>query len=132
MELFKSILEIEESLLEWKAGLPVDVQIISHADLDSVSSDSASLSSDIILSLRYLSARALLHREVFSRLLLKNESPTTRSNKELEMLLEFAPKSLDICLESAVTSIDIISRCISHEEVLPAWWFSIYYGKARG
>ncbi|KAH6668430.1 fungal-specific transcription factor domain-containing protein [Halenospora varia] len=127
--LFKSVLEIEESLLEWKACLPVDVRIISKADLDIVYSNSGPLPSNIILSLRYFNTRALLHREVFSRLLLTsaNLTPGSGPNIEREMLLEFAPKSLDICLESAVTSINIISRCISCEELLPAWWFSIYY-----
>ncbi|KAH6668410.1 fungal-specific transcription factor domain-containing protein [Halenospora varia] len=127
--LFQSIIEIEESLLDWKGDLPADVRIICKSELDLVDPMSEFLPSDIILSLRYLNTRALLHKEVFSRLLLTpaNRSTGTRPNKDFAMLLEFGPKSLDVCLGSAVTSINIICRYLSSEELLPAWWFSIYY-----
>ena len=130
LDLFKAILEIEESLLEWKAGLPAEIQIISSTD-EIPWRAKTQCYCDNILSLRFLNARALLHRAVFAHLLLVTPtSPmSSRLDKEAEMLRAFAPKSMEICLESAITTIKIISHGIIRGEDLPAWWFSIYYGK---
>lgn len=84
----------------------------------------------VILTLRYLNVRVLLHRQVlvkFLGLIRNNYQPTSLLDKQL--LTQFGIGSLQACLESASNIISIIYRTGKRSNLLGAWWFSSYYSK---
>lgn len=125
-EILQETIKLEKQLMEWRQALPSQVQLISLQDIDSPSN---SHRSRIVLTLRYLNARALLHRGVVAQFLRVSAGLATLKDPELSLLRSYGLISLETCSESAMNSIDIICRVANNESLLPVWWVSIYYGR---
>ena len=84
-----------------------------------------------VITLRYLSARVLLHRAIVARFLDHDiPKPGAGNAEEWVFLQNFGSSSLEICVQSATEIIVIIhSVTESQHRMLTTWWFSIYYSE---
>lgn len=134
------IFSMEQHLFSWERSLPPPLQLVSTASLDNIPQQQ--LSSDpqyfswkfrVILTLRYLNLRVLLHRPVLVKFISASRSPD-RDSQELKLLQQIGMNSMQICTDSAMEIIDIIHKITSEpgwkQSLLGAWWFSLYYSKS--
>lgn len=128
--LLSKVLRKEHDLSQWVQSLPPYITPITKKEfnLDPASDKPASLSYQVILTLRYLNVRMLLHRAVLSRLLSMTASESN-ANAE-DFAIGSAISSIDKCLEMAIQTISIISQARHRQDILPVWWWSIYFCKA--
>jgi histidinol-phosphate/aromatic aminotransferase/cobyric acid decarboxylase-like protein len=86
----------------------------------------------VILTLRYLNLRVLLHRPVLVKFIAASRYPD-RDQQDLKILQQIGMNSMQIVTESAMEIIDIVSRVVLEpgwkQSLLGAWWFSLYYSK---
>lgn len=127
--LLSKVLSKEHDLSQWVHGLPPYITPITKKgfNLDTISDKPASLSFQVILTLRYLNVRILLHRAVLSRLLSMTASDSN-ANAE-DFVIRLASSSIDKCVEMAIQTISIISQARHRQDILPVWWWSIYFCK---
>jgi hypothetical protein len=130
---------IEGALVDWKNLLPKGLDIIQPdgvalrlAQDEPASPSHLALKLQMVLSLRYLNVRLLLHRAVLLRILGSNGAAASVDH-EAVLLQHVGPNSIKTCLDSAVHTLDLVHATVtcpgSHKEVLGAWWFSLYYSK---
>lgn len=86
----------------------------------------------VILTLRYLNLRVLLHRPVLVKFIAASRSPD-RDPQDLKLLQQIGMNSMQIVTESAMEIIDLVLRVVSEpgwkQSLLGAWWFSLYYSE---
>lgn len=128
-ELLRETIKMEKRLMEWKRALPSQVRLVSLQEIDVTSNDHQSHRFRIVLTLRYLNARALLHRGVVTQFLRVSAGVTSIDDPELSLLRTYGINNLECCSETVMNSIGIICRVASNESLLPVWWVSIYYGR---
>lgn len=131
------IFGLEQRLFSWERSLAHPLQLISSASIenlpqDQMSSNNLHLSSkfQVILTLRYLNLRVLLHRPILVKFITASRSPD-RDPQDMRLLQQIGMNSLQICADSAMEIIDIVHRVVSEpgwkRSLLGAWWFSLYY-----
>ena len=130
---------IEGSLIDWESMLPGGLSIIQPNEVaqrlsqdEPASPSHLALKLQMVLTLRYLNVRLLLHRAVLLRILRSNGEAGSVDH-EAALLQHIGPNSTKTCLDSAVHTLDLVHATVtspgSHKEVLGAWWFSLYYSK---
>jgi len=129
-------LQLEQKLVDWERQLPNNVSLIrSPEELLCLVSESSPLSTvrfRVILTLRYLNVRVLLHRPVLVKFLeqIRVGADNTEA-QESEVLQQIGVSSLQSCAKSAGEIIFHISAITStnnqRKKLLGAWWFSLYY-----
>lgn len=127
--MLESVIRLESKLLQWRRDLPP--QLRARPWDDSLSESTQNIIFDrlsIILSLRYLNTRILLHRQVLARFL-EQINNGDRNSEEGLFLRQFGHGSLQVCLESASEIISIVHKMGKKPSLLGAWWFSTYYSK---
>ena len=140
-ETISHIFSIEQQLLSWERSLAPPLQLVSSASLHELPTEQPSLNLQycswrfrVILTLRYLNVRVLLHRPVLVKFISASRSPD-RDSQDLRLLQQIGMNSMQICIESAMEIIDIVFRAVSEpgwkQSLLGAWWFSLYYSKAQ-
>lgn len=91
-----------------------------------------SLKFSVILSLRYLHLRILLHRPILVKFLDACGNGGIDAHEE-RLLQQIGSNSMQICMESAMSIIDIIHELLHssgwQKNLLGAWWYSLYYSK---
>ena len=128
---------IEGSLIDWESMLPGGLSIIQPNEVaqrlaqdEPASPSHLALKLQMVLTLRYLNVRLLLHRAVLLRVLSTNGEAGSVDH-EAALLQHIGPNSTKTCLDSAVHTLDLVHATVtspgSHKEVLGAWWFSLYY-----
>ncbi|KAJ5355472.1 uncharacterized protein N7496_012684 [Penicillium cataractarum] len=131
------IFSMEQHLFSWERSLPPSLQLVSTAILTEMPLDQTSSSFQyfswkfrVILTLRYLNLRVLLHRPVLVKFIAASRSPD-RDPQDLKLLQQIGMNSMQIVVESAMEIIDIVWRVVSEpgwkQSLLGAWWFSLYY-----
>lgn len=131
------IFSLEQHLFSWERSLAQPFQLISSASIekmpqDQIPSDHQVLISrfQVILTLRYLNLRVLLHRPILVKFISASRS-SDRDPQDMKLLQQIGMNSLQICADSAMEIIDIIHRVVSEpgwkRGLLGAWWFSLYY-----
>lgn len=131
------IFGLEQQLFSWERSLAHPLQLISSASIanlphDQMSSNSQylSLKFQVILTLRYLNLRVLLHRPILVKFITASRSPD-RDPQDMRLLQQIGMNSLHICADSAMEIIDIVHHMVSEpgwkHSLLGAWWFSLYY-----
>ncbi|KAJ5446850.1 Transcription factor [Penicillium cf. griseofulvum] len=131
------IFNLEQHLFSWERSLAHPLQLISSTSIgnlphDQMSSNSQylSLRFQVILTLRYLNLRVLLHRPILVKFITASRSPD-RDPQDMRLLQQIGMNSLQICANSAMEIIDIVHRVVSEpgwkRSLLGAWWFSLYY-----
>ncbi|OAL27971.1 hypothetical protein AYO22_03186 [Fonsecaea multimorphosa] len=135
--LLGTISHLEHKLEVWKQNLPPQLQQLP-LEIKATGSDSPSPAFapvfdrlSVILTLRYLNTRILLHRPILSACLRQrypfgaHEGPSPEAHGDF--LHEFANVSIDICERSAVEVIDIVCNASRQPGLLGTWWFTAYY-----
>ncbi|KZN90865.1 putative transcriptional regulatory protein [Penicillium chrysogenum] len=131
------IFSLEQHLFSWERALAHPLHLISSAGIENLPRDQTSTNSQyhslkfqVILTLRYLNLRVLLHRPVLVKFITASRSPD-RDPQDMRLLQQIGMNSLQICADSAMEIIDIVHRMVSEpgwkHSLLGAWWFSLYY-----
>ena len=127
-EILPKILRLEERLDDWEKGTAEPLRPTnSWATTDDVSHRLR-----VILTLRYLNLKLLIHRPIISSML--REMDGTDPNTTNLLSIEQARKvSLETCVKSSMEIITIVHNATvstgPRRGVLGAWWFSLYYSK---
>jgi hypothetical protein len=127
--MLENVIKLESKLLQWRRDLPLQLKArpwdASFVETNhNVIFDRLS----IILLLRYLNTRILLHRQVLARFL-EQINNGDRNSEEGLFLRQFGYGSFQACLESASEIIFIVHKMGKKPSLLGAWWFSTYYSK---
>jgi hypothetical protein len=117
----------------------MSLQLITKANLDEISEASVSGNQSfswkfrVILTLRYLNLRVLLHRPVLVKFIIASRAPD-HDPEDLKLLQRIGMNSMAICTMSAMEIINIIFRIVSDpkwkQSLLGAYWYSLYYSKS--
>lgn len=91
-----------------------------------------SLKFSVILTLRYLHLRILLHRPILVKFL-DARGKGGIDPREESLLQQIGSNSIQICMESAISIIDIIHELVHsmgwQKGLLGAWWYSLHYSE---
>lgn len=132
-KVFQNIMSVEPQLAAWEAGLPPQVRLQCRATMIEVTTDKPSIdiTMSLVLTLRYLHTRMLLHRPILT-CFLQHGRATENVEGEWHFLMNFGRASVEMCLSAALDTLDILqnsSRSSAWPPMLTTWWFQIYYGK---
>jgi hypothetical protein len=130
-EIASHILQFEQKLLEWRSKLPTCLSLIQHEDvLDHHNTPITRFR--VVLTLRYLNLRILVHRPMLQEYLAGIEKPDFQRHSAT--LFQIGSSSLAACVHSAIAVVDVVSTIICSDSglrpLLGAWWFCLFYGKA--
>ncbi|KAH6661800.1 fungal-specific transcription factor domain-containing protein [Plectosphaerella plurivora] len=120
------VLSLEERLNTWSKNIPSDLDVATL----STSTPDVPYRLAIILRLRYLNLRMLIHRSVMSTVLRNVGSAELHATSSPS--LDLARKaSLQTCVASALETINRIHLGTGSDNTtrnaLGAWWFTLYY-----
>ena len=128
---------LEQKLAAWKHNLIAKLQRRpwDTPDLDSISISTWDPVFDrlsVILTLRYLNIRIVLHRPILSAFLrqrsgLKGRAETGRH--EDPFFNDLSERSVRICQQSAMEIVEIVHKTSKPPALLGAWWYTTYYSK---
>lgn len=125
------LFRMEQHLVDWQHTLPPSLGLRSSQDIP-LEDPSPNESFRVILTLRYHNLRILLHRTMLVRFL-NTLGGDDIYREEAPLLQQVGINSLQICVESSLEIITLISNIVQfkHDQkrVLGAWWFSLYYSK---
>ncbi|KAF4453254.1 hypothetical protein FALBO_16028, partial [Fusarium albosuccineum] len=121
------ILEAEKRLTQWKAELPPEMAQMTVSELDTLPAviEPEPYRFRVVLTLRFLHVRLLLHRIMLSQLL--DTSETNQNMTSPAELWRMGGASVDVCTEAAADAIAILSKTAQHQDLLPVWWYSVYF-----
>ncbi|KAJ5714910.1 Transcription factor [Penicillium malachiteum] len=135
-ETVSHIFNMEQSLFSWERSLPSTLLMINKTTLYDIPQEKLSdfqyfsWKFRVILTLRYLNLRVLLHRPVLVKFITASRSQH-QDPQDINLLHQIGMNSLEICTASAMETIDIIHQVVSDpgwkQSLLGAWWFSLYY-----
>lgn len=128
---------LEQRLAAWKRNLYPQLQ---RRPWDTLDPETISMSAwdpvfdrlSVIITLRYLNARILLHRPLLSAFL--QQRARFRAAAEVTedgdpFFQDLAARSVKICEQSAMEMVEIVHKTSNPPALLGAWWFSAYYSK---
>ncbi|KAJ4680160.1 hypothetical protein HRR95_003879 [Exophiala dermatitidis] len=126
---------LEQRLAAWKRNLYPQLQ---RRPWDTLDPETISMSAwdpvfdrlSVIITLRYLNARILLHRPLLSAFL--QQRARFRAAAEVTedgdpFFQDLAARSVKICEQSAMEMVEIVHKTSNPPALLGAWWFSAYY-----
>jgi hypothetical protein len=132
------IFSMEQHLFAWERSLTQPLQLISTTSFNEMAQEQLSnyqyfsWKFRVILTLRYLNLRVLLHRPVLVKFIAASANPE-RDPQDLKLLQQIGMNSMQICADSAMAIIDIVYQVVTEpgwkQRLLGAWWFSLYYSK---
>jgi hypothetical protein len=129
-QLFSKVLKLEQDLARWKQELPAELRLIKRENLQDKQVQSLTFSRlPVVLTLRYLNVRVLLHRAVLAKILDDIEALTSTSD-ESSFLNVMGHVYLRVCVDSAMEIIELTHAFSRRPDILPAWWFAAYFGKS--
>ncbi|KAL1970560.1 hypothetical protein VTN77DRAFT_4204 [Rasamsonia byssochlamydoides] len=129
------IFKVEQHLVAWERSLPDSLRLTCARHLqeeERQEPDYLKWRFRVILTLRYLNLRVLLHRPMLIKFI------DARGNgegdpHELRLLKQIGTNNIHICVQSAMDIIDLVyeagyaPRWQASRSLLGAWWFSLYY-----
>ncbi|KAJ5753289.1 C6 transcription factor [Penicillium odoratum] len=135
-ESVRHILSAEQHLAAWEKSLPQLIELITVKKIRDANGEMPdrprfySLKFSVILTLRYLHLRILLHRPILVKFLDACGKGSIDPHEE-RLLQQIGFNSMRICMESAMSIIDIIHELVHssgwRKSLLGAWWYSLYY-----
>jgi hypothetical protein len=127
-ELFSKIIHLDHDLTQWKRKLHPDSALLPLDSIGDMNLENWVYTKiQTVLTLRFLNVRALLFRKVLEHSLHRIGKPSDLSN-DIECSLPIGKTMIQACTDSCIQTISII-RCIgTRPELLPAWWYTAYYG----
>jgi hypothetical protein len=132
--LAQNILEIDASLEQWKAALPNCLSYDSHVHPTEQRYATSPYRGgpgrlQVMLRLRYLNVKILVHRPVLRVYLLKLPFGSSNSNTGKAYASMLGKPSLKVLARCAMELIDLVDRSSGPSKLLGAWWFALYYSK---
>lgn len=130
--LFSRIIELDHVMEQWKWDLPPSSALLPLEFVDSMTAENwAYNKTRTTLTLRFLNVRALLFRKVLERSLDQITKSTTNSSTAMtpEGSLPLSKIMIQACTDACIQTITIIRLTAVNPQVLPAWWYTVYYGK---
>jgi hypothetical protein len=130
---------VEQKLATWKQELPAHLQ---RRPWDTLDPDSVSVSTwdpvfdrlSVVLTLRYLNTRIVLHRpilNVFLRQRARRNAGIEAASGEDAFFSDLGERSIQICQKAAMEIVDIVYKTSRPPALLGAWWFTAYYSECR-
>ncbi|KAJ5557488.1 C6 transcription factor [Penicillium frequentans] len=130
------ILSVEQQFVVWERSLPQNIDIVTVNRIREGNGDMPdppqfhSLKFSVILTLRYLHLRILLHRPILTKFI-DACGKGSIDDHEKSLLQQIGSNSMQICMECAMSIIDIIHEIVHssgwQKGLLGAWWFSLHY-----
>ena len=128
------VFKMEQELINWKRALPNELTLRSSYEV--VSGEHEATTEEklkIILTLRYLNLRILLHRTILVKFLrIIDQSTLEIDESELVLQQQIGSSSMQICAHASKEIISIAGSIVvangPRRNLLGAWWFSLYYG----
>ena len=128
---------LEQKLAAWKHSLHSHLQrrpwdILDHDSVSRSTWDPVFDRLSVILTLRYLNTRIVLHRPILSAFLRqrgRSGSSYVSSSHEDPFFDDLGERSVRTCKQSAMDIIDIVYKTSKPPALLGAWWFTAYYSK---
>ncbi|KAJ6090666.1 hypothetical protein N7499_003380 [Penicillium canescens] len=127
---------IENQLFSWNMALPDSFRQLSLQGLREGIEQSQALGRlfplkfRVILTLRYLHIQILLHRPILAKFLDASHASCLELSEE-RILNDIGYSSMKKCVESAMGIIDTVHELVSgtgwQQDLLGAWWYSLYY-----
>jgi hypothetical protein len=128
---------LEQKLAAWKHNL---IGHLQRRPWDVQETDSVSVSTwdpvfdrlSVILALRYLNTRIVLHRPILSAFLRQRgglKGAAVSSPHEDPFFNDLGERSVRICQQSAIEIVEIVHKTSKPPALLGAWWFTAYYSK---
>jgi hypothetical protein len=128
--LFGKIIQLDHKLMQWKQELHPALALLEAQTIESMDHESCAISQvQTVLTLRFLNIRALLLRKVVERSLDQIGKPSILDG-DMGYSLPIEKIFLQGCTDSCVQTITIIHRIAAKWRLLPAWWYTAYYGKS--
>ena len=142
MDIVSQVYKIEDRLNEWHQRLPPQMKLVVAKDIFAEGLPPASASNGIdlrrlrlriVLTIRYLSVRILLHRPILVKFL--EELRHSNDAPEMPMLLQIGTTNVQIAAKSGKELIYLVHNALRHAAgrsewgLLGAWWSSLYYSK---
>ncbi|OAP63482.1 hypothetical protein AYL99_02709 [Fonsecaea erecta] len=126
---------LEQKLAAWKHNLFPPLQ---RRPWDTLDPDTVSLSAwdpvfdrlSVIITLRYLNTRILLHRPILSAFLRQRarvKVPGEPIEQEDPFFNDLGERSVKICRQAAMEIVEIVHKTSKPPALLGAWWFTAYY-----
>ena len=135
VELLPRVFQLEKELMDWKCALPKDISLKPFEDVLPGWPDDHHCALErlaVVLTLRYLGVRILVHRPILVKLLDASSQPKAE-NQETALLQQIGPSSLEICIQSSMGVINLIQSIINSTDLrrntLGSYWSSLYYSK---
>ncbi|KAH0831548.1 hypothetical protein FOPE_00461 [Fonsecaea pedrosoi] len=126
---------LEQKMAAWKHNLFPQLQ---RRPWDTLDPDTVSLSAwdpvfdrlSVIITLRYLNTRILLHRPILSAFL-RQRARVKVSGEPVEpedpFFNDLGERSVKICQQAALEIVEIVHKTSKPPALLGAWWFTAYY-----
>lgn len=128
-ELFSRIIDIDNAMELWKWELPTSSTLLPLEFVETMDAETWAYNKiQTTLTLRFLNVRALLFRKVLERSLdqiTKSNLPVTQP----EGSLPIGQIMIEGCAQACIQTITIIRTIAVRPQVLPAWFYTVYYGK---
>jgi len=124
---------LEQKLMTWRQNLIPQLQRRPWEDVDPDNiGDPIFNRLSVIMTLRYLNTRILLHRPILSSFLRRktrslSDQPAPENNELF--FLNLGDRSIQVCESSAMEMVNIIHKMSKPPSLLGAWWFSAYYSQ---
>jgi hypothetical protein len=128
----QKVFSLEDRLANWRKALPDTLALPISPEVSQRAGHDPSIGRlKTILWLRYNSVRTLLHRVVIEGLLGRTDTVTASpgGDDQADPLHRLNIASVDICVDSAMESLNTLYQAAGTQDLLPAWWYSIYYSK---
>ena len=130
-ELLTRVIKSEEKLNRWERQLPPSLEMVSVSSVFNSGTSSTPLwtRAQIILTLRWLSARLMVYRAVSDECLARIADGL--NPLEPESFPEICKTYLRLCSKLSREVIDLICHPIITQRMLSSWWYSLYYRSSR-
>ncbi len=128
-ETLRKVIKLETDLVNWRRQLPNEL-LLQAGSPSAIDNEQALIFErlSIIMTLRYLNTRVLLHRPVLTHFLRHTYEPDLQLEGN-DFLLQCSRNSLQVCLDSAAEIIATMETAVTRPYMLGAWWFSLYYSQ---
>jgi hypothetical protein len=129
-ELFSKTLELDYELEMWKSNLQPAAALLPVEFVEGMDPENWIYTKlQTVLTLRFLSVRTLLFRKAVEQAL-DSIAKSGDVLKPVECSLPLGKLIIQGCTDCCTQTIAIICKLETKTHLLPAWWYSVYYGES--
>lgn len=138
-EIVARLFSLEQRLSSWEQNLHPNLKTLTYDQLSAMK-EQAQLTANqkdaqtlrIVLTLRCLNLRLLLHRPILVRFL-NSGSESFGDTHDIQMLRQIGSHSLQVCMHTADEIISIVYSIVTSVDAtrtsVGSWWYTLYYSK---